>query len=121
MQIMEQGKLIFIIGIVIVVIWMLLCVLMEGNKRTYVILAGAVMDITLFAICRSAELLLAGLLGGLACGWIPFLISGRKYKMAVDEMHGKKNWTIISVIFFVMIFMWSGIAMGRPLCVVLIQ
>ena len=107
---MEQGKLIFIIGIVIAVIWMLLCVLMEGKKRTYVILAGAAIDIILFAICRSAELLLVGLLGGLACGWIPFLISGRKYKMAVDEMHSKKNWTVVSVIFFVMVFMWIAIA-----------
>ena len=107
---MEQGKLIFIIGIVIVVIWMLLCVLMEGKKRTYVILAGVVIDIILFAICQNAELLLAGLLGGLACGLIPCLISGRKYRRAVDEMHGVKNWTIVSVIFFVMVFMLIAIA-----------
>lgn len=107
---MEQGKLIFIIGIVIAVIWMLLCVLIEGKKRTYVILAGAAIDIILFAICRSAELLLVGLIGGLACGLIPFLISGRKYKRAVDEMHGKKNWTVVSIIFFVMVFMWIAIA-----------
>ena len=107
---MERSEIIFIIGIVIATIWMLLCVLMEGKKRTYVILAGVAIDIILFAICRSPELLLVGLLGGLACGLIPFLISGRKYKMAVDEMHGKKNWTIVSVIFFVMIFMWIGIA-----------
>ena len=107
---MERSEIIFIIGIVIAVIWMLFCVLVEGKKRTYVILAGAVMDIILFAICQNAELLLAGLLGGLACGWIPFLISGRKYKMAVDEMHGKKNWTIVSVIFFVMVFMLIAIS-----------
>lgn len=107
---MEQGKLIFIIGIVIAIIWMLLCILMEGKKRTYAILAGAVMDIILFAICKNAELLLVGLLGGLACGLIPFLISGRKYRMAVDEMRGKKNLTIVTVIFFVMVFMLIAIA-----------
>ena len=107
---MERSEIIFIIGIVLAVIWMLFCVLVEGKKRTYVILAGVVIDIILFAICQNAELLLAGLLGGLACGLIPFLISGRKYRMAVDEMCGKKNWTIVSVIFFVMVFMLIAIA-----------
>ena len=107
---MERSKIIFIIGIVIAIIWMLLCVLMEGKRRTYVILAGAVVDIILFAICQSADMLLVGLLGGLACGLIPFLISGRKYRMAVDEMHGKKKLTIVTVIFFVMVFMLIAIA-----------
>lgn len=107
---MERSEIIFIIGIVIALIWMLCCLLMEGKKRIYVILAGAVIDIILFAICQNAELLLAGLIGGLACGLIPFLISGRKYRMAVDEMHGKKNLTIVTVIFFVMVFMLMGIA-----------
>lgn len=107
---MERSKIIFIIGIVIAIIWMLLCILMEGKKRTYVILTGAVVDIILFAICRSTDMLLVGLLGGLACGLIPFLISGRKYRMAVDEMHGKKNLTIVTVIFFVMVFMLIAIA-----------
>lgn len=107
---MERSEIIFIIGIVVAVIWMLFCVLMEGKKRSYIILVGAVMDIILFAICQNAELLLAGLLGGLACGLIPFLISGRKYWRAVDEMHGVKNWTIVSVIFFVMVFMLIAIA-----------
>lgn len=107
---MERSEIIFIIGIVLAVIWMLFCVLVEGKKRTYVILAGVVIDIILFAICQNAELLLAGLLGGLACGLIPFLISGRKYRMAVDEMCGKKNLTIVTVIFFVMVFMLIAIA-----------
>ena len=107
---MERSEIIFIIGIVVAVIWMLFCVLMEGKKRTYVILAGIVIDIILFAICQNAELLLAGLLGGLACGLIPFLISGRKYRLAVDEMCGKKNLTIVTVIFFVMVFMLIAIA-----------
>ena len=107
---MERSEIIFIIGIVIAIIWMLLCILMEGKRRTYVILAGAVVDIILFAICRSADMLLVGLLGGLACGLIPFLISGRKYRMAVEEMHGKKNLTIVTVIFFVMVFMLISIA-----------
>ena len=107
---MEQGELIFIIGIIIAIIWILLCILMEGKKRTCTILAGAVIDIILFAICKNMELLVVGLLGGLACGLIPFLISGRKYRMAVDEMHGKKNLTMVTVIFFVMIFMLIAIA-----------
>lgn len=107
---MDQGNLIFVIGIVIAVIWMLFCVLMEGKKRNHVILAGVVVDVILFAICQNAELLLAGLLGGLACGLIPCLISGRKYRRAIDEMHGVKNWTIVSVIFFVMVFMLIAIA-----------
>lgn len=76
----------------------------------YIILVGAVIDIILFAICQNAERLLVGLLGGLACGLIPCLISGRKYRRAVDEMHGKKNWTVVSVIFFVMVFMLISIA-----------
>lgn len=106
---MERSEVIFIIGIVLAVIWMLFCVLMEGKRRTYVVLAGVVADIILFAICQNAKLLLVGLLGGLACGLIPCLISSRKYRRAVDEMHGVKNWTIVSVIFFVMVFMLIAI------------
>ena len=107
---MERSEIIFIIGIVLALIWMLLCIFMEGKKRTYVILTGAVIDIILFAICQNAELFLVGLLGGLACGLIPFLFSGRKYRMATDEMHGKKNLTMVTVIFFVMVFMLIAIA-----------
>lgn len=108
---MERSEIIFIIGIVIALIWMLFCVLMEGKKRTYVIFTGVVVDIILFAISKSHSMLLIGWLGGLACGLIPGLSSSvRKYRIAVNEMHGVKNWVVVSVIFFVMVFMLISIA-----------
>lgn len=55
-------------------------------------------------------MLLIALLGGLACGLVPQLTSVRKYKIAVREMNGVKNWLVVSIIFFVMIFMTMPIA-----------
>ena len=51
-----------------------------------------------------------GLLGGLACGLFPQFISVRKYKIAFREMNGVKNWLVVSIIFFVMIFMTMSVA-----------
>ncbi len=107
---MGTKDIILISGIIIACIWMMICVFLEGKGRKYVIIAGVVLDVILFAVSRNSGLLLAGVLGGLACGLIPMLISGRKYKRAVNEMHGVKNWTVVSLLFFVMIFMVISLA-----------
>ena len=67
-------------------------------------------DIVLFAICQNCKMLLIGLVGGLACGLIPQLVSVRKYKIAVRETNGIKNWSIISILFFIMIFLTISVA-----------
>lgn len=105
---MERMQAIFLIGIIIGLIWMLLCVIIEGKNRKYVIMAGIIIDLILFIVCRNLEMLLIGLVGGLLCGFIP--INPRKYETAVEEMKGVKNWVVVSVIFFIMIFMVMAIA-----------
>ena len=107
---METEDIILISGIVIACIWMMTCIFLEGKGRRYVIVAGTMLDVVLFAVSRNSGLLLAGVLGGLACGLIPTLVTRRKYDRAVKEMHGVKNWTVVSIIFFVMVFMVISLA-----------
>lgn len=107
---MEPTEAILLTGIIAASIWIAMCVIIEGRHRRYVIMTGIVIDIVLFIICRNSQLLLVGLLGGLACGLIPSFVSMRKYETAVKEMNGIKNWVVVSVIFFVMVFMTIAIA-----------
>lgn len=107
---MERTEIIFLAGLIVALIWLLACVIMEGKNRKYVILAGAMIDFILFIICRSVHMLCAGVVGGLMCGLIPGFVSMRKYETAVREMHGVKNWVIVSVIFFIMVCMVMVIA-----------
>ena len=107
---METKDIILILGIVLACIWMLACILMEGKARKYVIIAGVVLDAILFAVSRNCELLLGGVVCGLAIGLLPTLVSRRKYDAAVCEMRGVKNWTGVAVIFAVMIFLVIALA-----------
>lgn len=107
---MEKSDIIFIAGLIIALIWLFSCIFIEGKNRKYVIILGIMMDVVLFAICKNCEMLFIGLSGGLACGLIPQLTSVRKYKIAVREMKGVKNWLLVSIIFFIMIFMTISVA-----------
>ncbi len=109
---MEINDTILIIGIVIACVWLMVCVIAEGKNRKIIVGIGIVIDIVLFCICQNSEMLCVGVIGGLICGLCSTLVSGRKYKKAVHELNGVKNWTMVVVIFFVMIFL--TIAMSAP-------
>ncbi len=94
-----------IAGIVMPCIWLGACIIIEGKNKKIVVNTGIVIDLILFLICRNYELLFFAVLGGLACGFFPGLVSARKYEVAVKELNGVKNWVKVSIIFFVMIFM----------------
>ncbi|MDE6851383.1 MAG: hypothetical protein K2J67_02695 [Lachnospiraceae bacterium] len=108
---MELNESILLTGIIAAAIWMAVCVFVEGKARKYIIMIGIMIDIILFIICRNSQMLLVGLLGGLACGLIPGLGGSLwKYETAVKELNGIKNWVVVSMIFFVMVFMTLAIA-----------
>lgn len=108
---MDKSEIILITGIIIPVVWLFFCVFLEGKKRKRAITVGIVLDIILFIICRNSQMLLIGIIGGLVFGLAPGLAgSVRKYKNAVHEMKGIKNFVVVSMIFFVMIFMAIAIA-----------
>lgn len=106
---MNRAEIILLIGIIVALIWMGACVMMEGKQRKYVVMTGAVADIILFLICRNYAMLLIGVAGGILCG-VGFGCSPGKYKTAIQEMKGIKNFMIVSIIFFIMIFMTVSIA-----------
>ena len=105
---MDKTEIILLAGIIIALIW--LGLLIKSDKRKYVILIGIMIDIVLFIICKNWKLLFIGGVGGLACGLIPNLGKRRNYEIAVQEMKGVKNWLVVSIIFFIMIFMTIAIA-----------
>lgn len=110
---MERMEIFALTGIIAALIWLCVCFFMEGKKRKYVIIAGIIIDVMLFMICRSYRFLLAGVLGGLACGLMPGLGKGVwKYEIAIREFNGIKNWTVVSVILFVMVCMVLATAGG---------
>lgn len=107
---MKKEEIMLIIGIVLVLMWLGFVILTKDEKRKNVIIIGILIDIILIFISRNFYMLLIGLIGGLLCGLIPnFGKSVRKYNMAVKEMNGVKNWLIVSIIFFVMMFMMFSI------------
>lgn len=105
---MDKNEIIIFSGIGMALIWLLACVIIEEKKRRNVIIAGVVIDIVLFLICRKCDFLLAGILGGFIFGLLP--LSPAKYKNAVMEFHGVRNLVKIFIIFYVMILMAVGIA-----------
>ena len=108
---MKKEEIILIIGIILCLIWLGSLIFAEGKKRKNVLIAGIIIDIILIVVSRNLSMLLVGLFGGLACGLIPnFGRSIRKYDIAVKEMKSVKNWTVASVIFFIMIFMIMAIS-----------
>ena len=107
---MERADIILVAGIIIALIWLVTCFIIEGKNRKYIIMAGILIDIVLLIICRSIHMLCVGVVGGLMCGLLPGFVSARKYEIAVQEMKGVKNWVVVSVIFFIMVFMVMVIA-----------
>lgn len=103
---MEIREIILLAGIIMASVWLGACVILEGKKRKYVIIAGGILDLVLFLICRNIGMLLIGVLGGLLCGLVPgFGGSWRKYHTALKELNGVKNLVIVMMIFFSMMFM----------------
>lgn len=107
---MERADVILLAGIIVALIWMAVCFFIEGKNRKYVIMAGILIDLVLLIICRNGQMLCVGVLGGLMCGLLPGFVSARKYEMAIQEMKGVKNWVVVSIIFFIMVFMVVAIA-----------
>lgn len=107
---MDRIEIMLLAGIITAIIWMGVCLVMEGKNRKYIIMIGIMIDIVLFIICKNCEMLFVGILGGFLCGLVPGFGDLRKYELAIREMKGVKNWTVVSIIFFVMIFMTIAIA-----------
>ncbi|MDE7425175.1 MAG: hypothetical protein K2N51_16055 [Lachnospiraceae bacterium] len=108
---MERSKAILLAGIIIGLIWLGMCVVLEGKKRKYVIIAGCIMDLVLFLICKNGRMLFYGMLGGLLCGLVPGLGGSlRKYNIAIKELNGMGNFVIVMIIFFIMMLMTMTIA-----------
>ena len=108
---MEKPEIIILAGIVVGLIWLFFCAIIDGKKRNRVFGIGIIIDILLFAICRKADLLLVGLVGGGLLGLFPnCFLPHHKYKTAVRELGGKKNVALAITIFMVMVFMTLGIA-----------
>ena len=106
---MEAKDIIFISGVVVACIWLMVSILCDGKGRTYVNLFGVLVDVILFMICQKVDFLAVGVIGGLICGIFP-IIRPHKYQKAVKEFQGVWKWTIVLVIFFVMIFMVMALA-----------
>lgn len=105
---MDRTEIIIAAGIGAALIWLVTYVIMEGKRRKYVVIAGLVIDMALFIICKKCDLLLVGIAGGFVVGLIPFY--PEKYKRAVGEVKGTWNFVAVCIIFCVMIFMAIGIA-----------
>lgn len=108
---METSEVVLIAGIIGGLIWLLFCVIIEGEGKKTVFGIGIFIDIILFAFCRNCELLFVSLVGGIILGMFPdWVFSRSKYETAVRELDEKKNVTLVIIIFVVMIFMVIGIA-----------
>ena len=96
-------------------IWSVLYVCFEDDKKKiiYVIWAGVIIDIILLAISRSHLALFGGVLGGIFLGSVKAGANYISAKVGVRGRHGMqgwKNWVILSIIFFVMMFSALAIA-----------
>ena len=97
-------------GDILATIWLFLCIMMEGKKRTCVIVAGFIADIVLLIIYKKYKMFAIGALSGLVYGLISVLERTHKFKLAVSEMEGLGKLLIVIVIFSVMIYMVMVIA-----------
>lgn len=107
---MERSDVILIAGIIAALAWLGACLILKGKKRKYAIVTGIIIDIVLFIICRSVDMLFIGVLGGVFCGFFGFFYRANAYKETVKEMKGVGNWVVVCIIFFVMLFMIMCIA-----------
>lgn len=107
---MQSRDIIITSGIILACIFLLICCLVNGKKKKYVLMIGAIVDMLLFAYCQNIPFLLVGMFGGLIFGVFPSLANKRKYDMALNELEGKSNLIFTFMIFFTMIFMIFAIA-----------
>lgn len=108
---MEKSKTLLLAGIIVALIWLGMCMIIEGKKRKYVIIAGCIMDLVLFLICKNGGMLFFGVLGGLLVGLVPGLGGSlEKYNIAIKELNGVGNFVIVMIIFCSMILMSATIA-----------
>ena len=73
------------------------------KKKNIVLIVGAALDIIFYFICKKSDFLLAGIIGGLIIGFIPWIGSIGKREIALNETGGIKNLTIVMVIMSVTI------------------
>lgn len=108
---MSKTNVILLSGIILACIWLMVYILItDKRKRGRILIIGAVIDTVLYFICKNSDFLLAGIVGGLIIGLVPWFVTGRKYSIARDETGGTKNLAIITVIFVTMIFMFVALA-----------
>ena len=102
---MKTTEIIIGIGFGMALIWGGLFTGTEGKKKTYLIWAGVIIDIILWAVSRNLVALFGGILMGIAVGSLKEGFNYLFRKMGIRDrhvMHGWKNWVILSVITFVM-------------------
>lgn len=103
---MKTTDIIIAVGFGMALIWGGLFTGTEGKKKTYLIWAGVIIDIILWAVSRNLVALFGGILMGIAVGSLieGFNVLFRKMGIRREEylMTGWKNWVISSVITTVM-------------------
>lgn len=108
---MDKKDVILISGIVFSCVWLITYIIFtDKKKKNIVLIVGAALDIIFYFICKKSDFLLAGIIGGLIIGFIPWIGSIGKREIALNETGGIKNLTIVMVIFVTMIFMSVAIA-----------
>ena len=116
---MEQTDIIMFMGIGTALAWGVLYAWMEdeGKKKLYVIYAGILIDAILFAVSWDYVALLGGVITGIILGSIKEGFNFLYRKIGVYDtrkMQGWKNWVILSVIMFVMMYLTIAIViMGQ--------
>lgn len=111
---MTQIDIIMLMGIGTALAWGALYAWMEdeGKKKIYVIWAGVLINVILFAVSWNYVALLGGVLSGIILGSVKGGFDYLFRKIGIydrGKMHGWKNWVILSVIMFVMMFLTISI------------
>jgi len=113
---MEQTDIIMFLGIGTALAWGALYAWMEdeGKKKLYVIYAGILIDAILFAVSWDYVALLGGVITGILLGSIKGGFDYLFRRIGIQDnhkMHGWKNWVILSVNIFVMMYLTIAIVM----------
>lgn len=104
---MKTTEIIIAIGFGMALLWGGFYVWFEDDKKkkTYVLWAGVIIDVVLWAVSRNLVALFGGILAGTAVGSLKEGFNCLFRKMGIRDrrlMYGWKNWVILSVITFVM-------------------